>query len=111
MPQVGTFFYFFLFLFYPSIILLLCGTLLLQLKIRLCGDTNFTFLLRLPFTDCGAKGSNRIVGGEEAGENEFPWMCAVLNADNSFYGCGATILSCNPTIIISAAHCFERANG
>jgi len=62
-------------------------------------------------TGCGEKGSNRIVGGEEAGENEFPWMCAILNSDNSFYTCGATLLGCNPTIIISAAHCFEGSNG
>jgi len=62
-------------------------------------------------TDCGEKGSNRIVGGEEAGENEFPWMCAIMNSDNSFYTCGATLLSCNPTIIVSAAHCFEGAAG
>lgn len=62
-------------------------------------------------TDCGEKGSNRIVGGEEAGENEFPWMCAILNSDNSFYTCGATLLSCNPTIIVSAAHCFEGSAG
>merc|ERR1719250_244939 len=62
-------------------------------------------------TGCGEKGSNRVVGGEEAGENEFPWMCAILNSDNSYYTCGATLLSCNPTIIVSAAHCFEGANG
>jgi len=62
-------------------------------------------------TGCGEKGSNRIVGGEEAGENEFPWMCAIMNSDDSFYTCGATILSCNPTIIVSAAHCFEGSAG
>jgi len=62
-------------------------------------------------TGCGEKGSNRIVGGEEAGENEFPWMCAILNSDDSYYTCGATLLSCNPTIIVSAAHCFEGSNG
>jgi len=62
-------------------------------------------------TGCGEKGSNRVVGGEEAGENEFPWMCAILNSDNSYYTCGATLISCNPTIIVSAAHCFEGANG
>jgi len=62
-------------------------------------------------TGCGEKGSNRIVGGEEAGENEFPWMCAILNSDDSYYTCGATLISCNPTIIVSAAHCFEGING
>merc|ERR1719431_2554471 len=62
-------------------------------------------------TGCGEKGSNRIVGGEESGENEFPWMCAIMNSDDSFYTCGATLISCNPTIIVSAAHCFEGFNG
>eukprot|EP00092_Neocalanus_flemingeri_P108431 GFUD01139252.1.p1 GENE.GFUD01139252.1~~GFUD01139252.1.p1 ORF type:complete len:372 (+),score=70.15 GFUD01139252.1:131-1246(+) len=62
-------------------------------------------------TGCGVKGSNRIVGGTDAAENEFPWMCGVLNSDNSFWGCGATLISCNPTIIISAAHCFQGYDG
>jgi len=25
--------------------------------------------------------------------------------DNSWYGCGASILSCDPVLIITAAHC------
>jgi len=62
-------------------------------------------------TDCGIKGANRIVGGEEAAENEFPWMCAVLNSDDTFYTCGATLISCDPPILVSAAHCFEGENG
>ena len=57
-------------------------------------------------TRCGLKGADRIVGGEAAAENEFPWMCAVLNSDNSFFTCGATLLSCDPLIVVTAAHCF-----
>lgn len=57
-------------------------------------------------TGCGVS-SSRIIGGEEARENEFPWMCSILFSDNSFYGCGATLLSCDPVIIVSAAHCFS----
>ena len=57
-------------------------------------------------TGCGLPG-RRIVGGEEAGESQIPWQCAVLNQDNTFYGCGASILSCQPLILISAAHCFQ----
>jgi len=34
----------------------------------------------------------------------------VQNSDGSFYGCGATIISCDPVIIISAAHCFQGSN-
>jgi len=33
-------------------------------------------------------------------------MCSILFSDHKFYGCGATILSCDPVIIVSAAHCF-----
>ncbi|XP_023333602.1 trypsin-1 [Eurytemora carolleeae] len=47
----------------------------------------------------------RIVGGVATYENEFPWQCSILNRDNSWYGCGASILSCDPVLIITAAHC------
>jgi len=56
-------------------------------------------------TGCGLS-NKRIIGGEEARENEFPWMCSILFSDNSFYGCAATLLSCDPVVIVSAAHCF-----
>lgn len=29
------------------------------------------------------KGGERIVGGENATENEYPWMCSILNQDLS----------------------------
>jgi len=58
---------------------------------------------------CG-QATVRIVGGEEATENQLPWQCAIQNSDGSFYTCGATIISCDPVIIISAAHCFQGAN-
>jgi len=51
----------------------------------------------------------RIVGGEEATENQLPWQCMIQWSDGSYYGCGATIISCDPVIIISAAHCFQGA--
>ena len=31
---------------------------------------------------CGLS-NKRIIGGEEARENEFPWMCSLLFSDNS----------------------------
>jgi hypothetical protein len=34
-------------------------------------------------SDCGTKGSGRIINGTEATENEFPWMCSVNYNDNS----------------------------
>lgn len=62
-------------------------------------------------TKCGRKSLNRILGGVVSEENEFPWQCALLKKDNSFFGCGAVLLSCDPLIIATAAHCFvEEAN-
>ena len=58
---------------------------------------------------CGVTNS-RIVGGQAAVENQFPWQCAILNGDNTWYGCGATLISCDPVIIVSAAHCFQFGN-
>merc|ERR1711892_1040826 len=57
-------------------------------------------------TDCGAL-NNRIVGGSTATENQFPWHLGILKSDTSYRTCGATLLSCDPVIIVSAAHCFE----
>jgi len=57
-------------------------------------------------THCGRKSYQRILGGVITKENEFPWQCAILKPDGSFYGCSAVLLSCDPVIIVSAAHCF-----
>jgi len=58
-------------------------------------------------TLCGHKGVNRIIGGNSTAEGEIPWQCAVLKNDGKWMGCGAVLLSCNPTIVVSAAHCFQ----
>ena len=60
-------------------------------------------------SDCGQIES-RVAGGEEAAENQFPWQCVIQNSDDTFYGCGATLISNDPIIIISAAQCFQRNN-
>ena len=60
-------------------------------------------------TGCG-QANVRIVGGVEASENQIPWQCSIKNSDGSFYGCAASIISCDPVIIISAAHCFDGLN-
>ena len=31
----------------------------------------------------------------------------VCRSDNRWRGCGATLLGCNPVIIVTAAHCLE----
>ena len=61
-------------------------------------------------TDCGHKGRSRVVGGEEAGQHEFPWHCALLNSEGKFYGCSATLISCDPVIAVTAAHCVPAIN-
>lgn len=57
-------------------------------------------------TACGHKGVNRIVGGNSTAEGEIPWQCAILKSDGTWMGCGAVLLHCNPTIVVTAAHCF-----
>merc|ERR1711874_193137 len=56
---------------------------------------------------CGHKGVHRIVGGNSTAEGEIPWQCAILTSDGSWLGCGAVLLHCDPTIVVSAAHCFQ----
>jgi len=57
-------------------------------------------------TTCGAA-TARIVGGVDTLKNQIPWQCTFYNSDDSWYGCGGTIINCDPTIIVSAAHCFQ----
>merc|ERR1719239_634452 len=57
-------------------------------------------------TTCGAA-TARIVGGVDTLKNQIPWQCTFYNSDDSWYGCGGTIINCEPTIIVSAAHCFQ----
>ncbi|XP_062888182.1 uncharacterized protein LOC134337256 isoform X4 [Mobula hypostoma] len=53
---------------------------------------------------CGAPQlSNRIVGGADATEGEWPWQVS-LRLINWGHGCGATLVA--DTWLISAAHCF-----
>ena len=48
------------------------------------------------------------MGGMRANPHEFPWHCALLNKQNKFYGCSATLLSCDPVVIVTAAHCAPK---
>ena len=59
-------------------------------------------------TRCGRKYYPRILGGVDTSENEFPWQCALLKPDMSWFGCSAVLLSCDPVIIVTAAHCFRE---
>ncbi|MBI2519828.1 MAG: S1 family peptidase [Bdellovibrio sp.] len=51
-----------------------------------------------------------LVGGEEASENEFPYILSLqgINADVSFHYCGASVIA--PGLIMTAAHCLREEN-
>ena len=66
-------------------------------------------------TECGRKGGTapylhqgdtKIVGGVEALENEFPWQVAIMTENDTWRGCGAILISCDPVVVVSAAHCL-----
>jgi len=70
-------------------------------------------------TECGRKGGTapyekvvgeKVVGGIPAAENEIPWQVGVMWQNETWLGCGAILLSCDPVIVVSAAHCFHRFN-
>lgn len=52
---------------------------------------------------CGWKKPMRIVGGEDAGLNEFPMMAGIVDGRLSQVYCGGTIISVKH--VLSAAHC------
>lgn len=58
----------------------------------------------LHFKGCGERNdATRIVGGQAAGINEFPWM-ARLSYFNRFY-CGGMLI--NDRYVLTAAHCVK----
>ena len=64
-------------------------------------------------TRCGRKGGTRssltahVVGGDVARENELPWHVSMLRTSEGWHGCSATLLSCSPPVVLTAAHCVE----
>jgi secreted trypsin-like serine protease len=51
----------------------------------------------------GQSQQTRIVGGIEATSGDYPWMTALLYADGSWYGCGASLIASK--WLLTAAHC------
>jgi len=63
--------------------------------------------------NCGTNSNNRIVGGTESRQGDWPWA-VVLGTKNSFSNrfsvqCGGTLL--DQTTVLTAAHCFDQAGG
>merc|ERR1712056_53065 len=63
--------------------------------------------------NCGTNSNNRIVGGTEARQGDWPWA-VVLGTKNTFSNrfsvqCGGTLL--DQTTVLTAAHCFDQAGG
>jgi len=48
-------------------------------------------------------GTNRIIDGEDAKENEYPWMVSLQSLYWSFHFCGGTLISSRH--VLTAAHC------
>ena len=66
-------------------------------------DFLFLNLASLNLTACGVARGNRIVGGQDAAEREYPWMVS-LGASRGY--CGGALISASK--VVTAAHCVSR---
>lgn len=60
------------------------------------------------FQHCGVSYAekSRVIGGTTPLKGRFPWQAAIYRKNR--FGCGASLIS--PTLIITAAHCFNDKN-
>jgi len=56
----------------------------------------------------GGSASRKLKNATDCGEGEHPWLCTFYRKDGTWFGCSGTIINCEPTIIVSAAHCFKK---
>ena len=50
---------------------------------------------------------NYTCAGGEARPGELPWHVSMLRHYEGWHGCSAALLSCDPPIVVTAAHCVE----
>ncbi|XP_017877743.1 venom serine protease 34-like [Ceratina calcarata] len=55
---------------------------------------------------CGWRNPSRIVGGTDAGVNEFPMMAGIVDSLEADIFCGATIIA--KKYVVTAGHCLEN---
>ncbi|XP_050721592.1 proclotting enzyme-like [Eriocheir sinensis] len=56
--------------------------------------------------DGGARSVLRVVGGQDATQEDYPWMAyLIMQAHKERFSCGGTLVT--DTIILTAAHCFH----
>ena len=52
------------------------------------------------------KFERKVVGGEQADKDEWPWMAAILYSDNNQQFCGGALIS--DRHVLTAAHCIRE---
>ncbi|CAH0551936.1 unnamed protein product [Brassicogethes aeneus] len=69
-------------------------------------STDATTSSRSASCSCGGRSRTRIVGGQFARVNEFPFMAAIINLVDETVTCGATIIS--DRYVLTAGHCVYQ---
>lgn len=67
----------------------------------------YYWLLLFSLGSCGTRiEGTRIVGGEDAVPNSWPWQVSLRKGRSNYHTCGGTLI--RPDWVITAAHCVMR---